>query len=156
MSISGIGSSGLTQLGTQQLIQPSRRQSEDQIGRQLEQDLQSGDLTGAQQAYSMLAAFGPNNSGPFSGAKMQAEFQTLGADLQGGNLAAAQADNTTLTTNLLTNDVSAALQNKQNGDTQGYNSAVANLKGDYWAVYGQQLTDPNLQWMISNPVNVQA
>jgi|SRR5580698_2277898 hypothetical protein len=155
MSISGIGSSGLTQLGTQQVIQPSHRQSEDQIGRQLEQDLQSGDLTGAQQAYSMLAAFG-NGSGPFSGAKMQAEFQTLGADLQGGNLAAAQADNTTLTTNLLSNDVSAALQDKQGGDSQSYNSAVANLKGDYWAVYGQQLTDPNLQGMISNPVNIQA
>ncbi|HLW87071.1 MAG TPA: hypothetical protein VKR57_01185 [Terriglobales bacterium] len=158
MSISGIASSSLPQLGAGPQIQPSRRQSEDMIGRQLEQDLQSGNLAGAQQAYYQLAAFGANGSGPFTQPNMQSEFQALGADLQSGNLSAAQTDNATLTSNLLTNDVKAVHQDQKNGDSQAYQTAMSNLKGDYWAVYGQQANNSDLQAMISGstPISVQA
>jgi hypothetical protein len=148
MSVSGIASTGVLQLGTGPLMQPSRRQSEDQIGRQLEQDLQNGDLQGAQQAYQQLAAFGPNNSGPFSDPTLKSEFQALGTDLASGNLTAAQSDNTALTHGLMAKDIQT-VRNAQNGPSanpQALASALANLKGDYWAVYGSQ---PNLSQLQS-------
>ncbi|MFZ0285323.1 MAG: hypothetical protein WAL32_08830 [Terriglobales bacterium] len=146
MSVSGIASTALSQLGAGPMMQPTRRQSEDQIGRQLEQDLQNGDLTGAQQAYYQLAAFGPNNSGPFAaGTQMSTEFQQLGQDLQAGNLSAAQQDNTTITTNLLQQDEKAVQQSQDNANQQGLGNALANLKGDYWAIYGQMPNSSQLQ-----------
>jgi|HubBroStandDraft_6_1064221.scaffolds.fasta_scaffold452320_1 hypothetical protein len=145
MSVSGIASTSLSQLGAPALTPTSRRQSEDLVGREFEQDLQNGDLAGAQQAYAQLAAFGANNSGPFTQANMQTEFQTMGTDLQSGNLAAAEADNSTLTGNLLTNDARTAHQDQVNGNMQGYQNAMSNLKADYWAVYGQQFDSNNVQ-----------
>src|SRR5580693_871316 len=145
MSVSGIASSSFLQPGTGQLMQPSRRQSEDQIGRTLEQDLQSGNLQGAQQAYYQLAAFGPNNSGPFNDPTMKAEFQTLGQDLQAGNLTQAQADNSSLTTNLLKQDVQNVVQA---GGSQSAATAMANLKGDFWAIYGQAASGSDLSSLM--------
>jgi hypothetical protein len=159
MSVSGISSVAFSQFGTPPVPQ-SKRQEEDNVGRQLEEALQSGNLSQAQQAYNMLAAFGPNQSGPFSQPQMQAEFQTLGADLQSGNLSAAQTDNSTLATNLLTSDVQTARQDRQNGNSQAYQNAMSNLQGDYWAVYGQTPNSSDLQAIengIGNaPVSVQA
>jgi hypothetical protein len=128
------------------MIQPTRRQSEDQIGRQMEQALQNGDLNGAEQAYQQLAAFGPNNSGPFKDPTLQADFQALGQDLQSGNLTAAQSDNNSLTTGVLTHDVQAVMKDAKSGNPQALNSAMANLQGDYWAVYGQA---PSSTWLQS-------
>jgi|SRR5580698_3550669 hypothetical protein len=164
MSVSGIASTAFSQFGNPQTIQPTRRQSEDQIGRQLEQDLQSGDLTGAQQAYYQLAAFGANGSGPFAaGSKLSTEFQQLGQDLQAGNLTAAQADNSTLSTGLLTQDVQAVVKDSKNGtaqNQQALQNAMANLQGDYWAVYGQQPNTSQVQSLMSGAgigsLNVQA
>jgi hypothetical protein len=155
MSVSGIASSSLLS-GTYQVIQPSKRQSEDQIGRTLEQDLQNGDLQGAQQAYYQLAAFGPNNSGPFNDPTLKADFQALGQDLQAGNLSAAQTDNSKMTSGLISKDeaaISQASSSPQNPNALA--TAIANLKGDYWAVYGQ---NPNLSaGNGSSPaINVQA
>ena len=162
MSVSGIASTGFLQLTGPQ-IQPSKRQSEDQIGRTLEQDLKNGDLQGAQQAYYQLAAFGPNNSGPFTDPKLAADFNQLGQDLQAGNLTAAQTDNTNLTTGLIQKDVQAVLkdQNSSSPNPQGLAQAMANLKGDYWAIYGTQLSAGQLQALegggSSSPtLNVQA
>ena len=160
MSVSGISSTTFLQ-GTGPLMQPSRRQSEELIGRQLEQDLQNGDLKGAQQAYYQLAAFGPNNSGPFTDSKMAAEFQKVGQDLQSGNLAAAQSDNKTLSTDLLRQDVQAVVRASKDGNTQdpqAMKAAIANLKGDYWAVYGQQPTEAQVQGLEAGatPINIQA
>ncbi len=62
---------------------------------QLGSALQSGDLNGAQQAYSTLAALG--QSGPYASAEpfykssRDQDFTTIGQDLQTGNLAGAQA-----------------------------------------------------------------
>lgn len=156
MSVSGIASSSLSQQLTGPLMQPTKRQSEDQIGRTLEQDLQNGDLQGAQQAYTQLAAFGPNNSGPFNNPTMKAEFQTLGQDLQAGNLTAAQSDNSSLTTNLLKQDV----QNVAQSGGSNAATAMANLKGDYWAIYGQAANSGDLTSLLggvsSSPISVQA
>jgi hypothetical protein len=155
MSVSGIASSGFLG-GTYQVVQPTKRQSEDQIGRTMEQDLQNGNLQGAQQAYYQLAAFGPNNSGPFNDPTLKGEFQTLGQDLQAGNLSAAQSVNSTMTTNLIQKDeaaVSGASANPQNASAMA--AAIANLKGDYWAVYG---TEPGSSLGTGNSpaINVQA
>lgn len=143
MSVSGIASTSL--FGTAPVVQPGRRQSEDQIGRQLEQALQNGDLNAAEQAYQQLAAFGPNNSGPFKDPALKAEFQAVGQDLQNGDLAAARSDNGTLTTGLLKRDIQEVIKNFNGGDPQALDTAMANLKGDYWAVYGQQATASQLQ-----------
>ncbi len=156
MSVSGIASSSLSQQLTGPLMQPTKRQSEDQIGRTLEQDLQNGDLQGAQQAYNQLAAFGPNNSGPFNNPTMKAEFQTLGQDLQAGNLTAAQSDNSSLTTNLLKQDVQDVVQG---GGSQSAATAMANLKGDFWAIYGQAASGSDLSSLLgvsSSAISVQA
>jgi len=68
---------------------------------QLGSALQSGDLKGAQQAYSALAALGQNgpfaNSEPFSKSSRAQAFETIGQDLQSGDLAGAQAAFATLT-----------------------------------------------------------
>jgi len=69
---------------------------------QLGSALQNGDLNGAQQAYSALAALGQSgpfaNSEPFSKSSRAQAFETIGQDLQSGDLAGAQAAFATLTT----------------------------------------------------------
>jgi hypothetical protein len=155
MSVNGIGSTSLLS-GTYQLIQPSKRQSEDSIGRTLEQDLQNGDLQGAQQAYNQLAAFGPNNSGPFNDPTLKADFQALGQDLQAGNLSAAQTANSAMTSGLISRDeaaVARASSGSNTGNPGALAAAMANLKGDYWAVYGQ---DPGSSLGNNPAINVQA
>jgi hypothetical protein len=70
---------------------------------QLGNALQSGDLTGAQQAYSDLITLG--QSGPFANAEAFSksnrvqDFQTIGQDLQAGNLSGAETAFDALTNN---------------------------------------------------------
>src|ERR1700682_517728 len=70
--------------------------------KQLGSTLQSGDLNGAQQAFSALAALGQNgpfaNSEPFSKSSRAQAFEAVGQALQSGNVAAAQAAFTALAT----------------------------------------------------------
>lgn len=120
----------------------SRRAQEDQVGRQLEQALQSGDLAGAQQAYKALAAFGPNNSGPFAYAPLAKQFAAVGQALEAGDLGAAQQATAQLGTNLLKRDVQIARQDYKAGGWQGAQKAIANLEGDFWAVTGQTFSVP--------------
>ena len=69
--------------------------------KQLGSDLQSGDLSSAQQSYNALAALGQNgpfaNSEPFSKSSKAQAFESIGQDLQSGDLAGAQAAFATLT-----------------------------------------------------------
>ena len=71
--------------------------------KQLGSDLQSGDLSGAQQSYNALAALGQNgpfaNSEPFSKSSKAQAFESIGQDLQSGDLAGVQAAFATLTGN---------------------------------------------------------
>jgi hypothetical protein len=68
--------------------------------KQLGSALQSGDLAGAQQAYSALAALGQDgpfaNSEPFSKSGKAQAFDAVGQALQAGDLAGAQAAFTSL------------------------------------------------------------
>ncbi|MGB7584842.1 MAG: hypothetical protein WBM11_08350, partial [Terriglobales bacterium] len=136
MSISLVSNATATSaLATPQPI--SRRQQEDIAGRQLEQALQSGDLTTATQAYDQLAAFGPNNSGPFQSPALQQGFLAVGQALQAGDLGAAQQAASTVSSGLLQKDYNIAKQDYKSGGLQGAQQAIANLEGDYWAVTGQ-------------------
>ena len=71
--------------------------------KQLGSALQSGDLAGAQQAYSALAVLGEGgpfaNSEPFSKSSRVQAFNAIGEALQAGDLARAQASFATLTGN---------------------------------------------------------
>ena len=87
--------------------------------KQLGNALQSGDLSGAQQAFSALSALGQSgpfsNSEPFSKSSRAQAFDTLGQALQSGDLAGAQA-------------AFAALTAKQSS-SQSTPAAVVNLSG---------------------------
>ncbi|MGB8011391.1 MAG: hypothetical protein WCF68_07245 [Terriglobales bacterium] len=69
---------------------------------QLGSDLQSGNLTAAEQDFSALTALGQTgpfaNSDVFSNASREQAFTTIGQDLQSGDLAGAQAAFATLGT----------------------------------------------------------
>jgi outer membrane protein assembly factor BamD (BamD/ComL family) len=92
MSVSGISSASLysaqsTQNNFQQLFQ------------QLGQDLQSGNLSGAQSAFSSLQKLIPQSSSTSaseSNSPIAQAFSQLAKDLQSGNLSAAQQDYTTI------------------------------------------------------------
>lgn len=162
MSVTGI-SSPIYQLDPSSMTgKMSRRQTEDALGRQLEQALQNGDLAAAQQAYQKLAAFGTDNSGPFNTSKLQAEFQTLGLDLNKGDLASAQNDAANLGNDVVKHDVQMLHSAYSGGSPTQVQNALANLKNDYWAVFGTMPTMSDIQSLIkpndnSSPtVNVQA
>jgi hypothetical protein len=138
MSVSAISS------GAAPVVEPSQRTQEDVAGRQLIQALNSGDLGEAQQAYNTLASFGPNNSGPFTSPALTQEFQTLGQDIQSGNLSAAQQQAQAVGQGQLKLDVNAALQDYTQGGWSAARQAVANLQGDFWAVYGTQTPLPGV------------
>ncbi len=90
--------------------------------KQLGSALQNGDLNGAQQAYSALAALG--QSGPFASSESFSKssraqaFAAVGQALQSGDLAGAQAAFATLTG-----------KNSSAGTSQAASSAVVNLSG---------------------------
>jgi hypothetical protein len=69
-------------------VSPYRQEHQD--GWALENALRSGNLTAAQSAYNALAAFGPNNSGPFKAPELTQQFQALGQAISSGDLASAQ------------------------------------------------------------------
>ncbi|HXC00202.1 MAG TPA: hypothetical protein VNU74_07350 [Terriglobales bacterium] len=79
--------------------------------KQLGSDLQSGDLSDAQQAYNALAALGQNgpfaNSEPFSKSGTAQAFESIGQALQSGDLAGAQAAFAALTSSRNTSATSS-------------------------------------------------
>jgi len=79
----------------------------------LASSLKSGDLNGAQQAYSELQTLASTNGSSSSGTSpMQQDFAAIGKDLSAGNLSQAQKDFTQLK-----NDFQAVLA--QNGGPSG-------------------------------------
>jgi hypothetical protein len=87
--------------------------------KQLGSALQSGDLNGAQQAFTALAVLGEGgpfaNSEPFSKSSRAQAFNAIGEDLQAGDLARAQTAFATLTSH--------------QGSSQASPAAVVNLTG---------------------------
>jgi outer membrane protein assembly factor BamD (BamD/ComL family) len=117
MSIAGIASSLLSQIGNRQNNQRSQIQTEFQ---QLAQDLKAGNLSQAQSDFAALQQNAPtaqaNSNSPLSQA-----FSALGKDLQSGNLSAAQQDFATIQ-----QDISSAQQGaQQNGQVRHHHHHAA-------------------------------
>jgi hypothetical protein len=102
MSISGVSSSDVLQTSPAQAAQTKFQQIQSQF-QKVGQDLQSGNLSQAQADFAKLSqelpsgqqtggstATGSTTTGPTS--TIAKAFQTLGQDLQAGNLAASQTD----------------------------------------------------------------
>ena len=99
MSISAIGGSLLSLLSGPQAGQSNPFQQIQNEFQTLGQDLQSGNLNGAQQVFSQLSQTfsGANQTGSATSSSPLAQaFQQLGQDLQSGNLQGAQQDFNTL------------------------------------------------------------
>jgi len=97
MSIASISDSGTSNLQNWQVMMRQRQQD----FQSLASSLQSGDLSGAQQAYSDLQALDSANitsTSSTSSSNLQQDFTKLGQDLQAGNLTQAQQDFTQLKT----------------------------------------------------------
>jgi len=97
MSVSGVSSSNLFNYSNPN-IQNNQQQFQQEF-QQLGQDLQSGNLSAAQQDFATLRQIGPQASAtlstPSSNPMVQA-LNLLGQDLQSGNVSAAQTDYTNL------------------------------------------------------------
>jgi hypothetical protein len=93
MSVSGISSSSLFNYENQNV--QNRFQQFRQEFQQLGQDLQSGNLSAAQQDFATLQQLGPQNNSSVSTQSnnpIAQAFNQLSQDLQSGNLSAAQQD----------------------------------------------------------------
>jgi type VI protein secretion system component VasK len=94
-SIYGVSSIG-TLYPANDSSQASSAQSNFNLFEQLASSLQSGNLSGAQQAYTSLAASFQNSPSAQTTNPLSADFQALGQALQSGNLSAAQQAFSTL------------------------------------------------------------
>ena len=90
MSISGIPSSNQSDYTSQNI--PNKPRPFAQEFTQLGQDLQSGNLSAAQQDFVTLQSHTPQSSTPSLFSQITQQFNQLGQDLQSGNLSAAQQD----------------------------------------------------------------
>jgi hypothetical protein len=96
MSIAGVTNSNFFDPILTQSVQTKFQQIQSQF-QQLGQDLQSGNLSQAQQDYATLSQELPGAQQQQTGNSTLAQaFTTLGQDLQSGNLSAAQKDFATL------------------------------------------------------------
>jgi len=141
MSVAGISSA--VPGGSAPPVQ-SVRQAEDQAARQLFQDLSSGNQAAAEQDFATLSSFGQSNynSGPWTDAKMNAAFQTVGQEIQSGNLSGALSGMTQLGAKQVQYDQAVAQKEYQSGNMAAYQQAMSILQGDTWAVYGNQSSQP--------------
>jgi len=95
MSLAGILSSNLFQFNSQGA--QDRMQQFRQDFQKLGQDLQTGNLTGAQADFAAVQKDGPQSSSSTQNSNpITQAFQQLSTDLQSGNLTAAQQDYSTL------------------------------------------------------------
>jgi outer membrane protein assembly factor BamD (BamD/ComL family) len=94
MSISGILSSSLLNFNTQGI--QDRMQQFRKDFQQLGQDLQTGNLSGAQADFAAMQKDGPQSSSAQSSNPIAQTIQQLSTDLQSGNLTGAQQDYTNL------------------------------------------------------------
>src|SRR5579863_6490019 len=165
MSIAGIGSSNLFQNSVVQQTQNRFQQIQSQF-QKLGQDLQSGNLTQAQSDFATLTQELPNvgqlgaasatssaTSSTTSGASSNSNpilqaFQSLGQDLQSGNLTAAQQDFATIQQSAQQSQASGQAHHGHhhhhaggsNGDSA---SPISSLQQDFISL-GQDLQSGNL------------
>lgn len=117
MSVSGISS---TSFYDTQSLQNNFQQVQ-QAFQQLGQDLQSGNLSGAQSDFATLQKLQPQNNSSTSSqsdSPIAQAFQQLSSDLQSGNLSAAQQDYSTIQQAFQSQ--AAQAQTAQSSATQGH------------------------------------
>jgi outer membrane protein assembly factor BamD (BamD/ComL family) len=166
MSVTGIASTVLSALNASHSRQSEFQQARSEF-QQLSQDLQSGNLTQAQQDYATISKNFPvltQTSGATSGTAATAtsgaagttgtsqtatnplvqEFTQLGQDLQAGNLQAAQQD--------FTNIQQTAQQNVQNAQ-QNAQQAGGHHHHHHHHVENTQNASPSSSLQATNPIN---
>lgn len=140
MSVSGIFSSSYSNYNNQ-TMQNNMQQFQQEF-QQLGQDLQSGNITAAQQDFSALQQLSPQagSSSSASSNPIAQEFSQLSQALQSGNLSAAQQD------------YSQIQQNFQNQATEGHHghhhhaggSGESSQMSQLFTELGQELQSNNL------------
>jgi len=164
MSIAGIATSNLFQNSIVQQTQNRFQQIQSQF-QKLGQDLQSGNLTQAQSDFATLTQELPNH-GQFANATASATssanatassnsnpvllqaFQSLGKDLQSGNLTAAQQDFATIQQSAQQAQASGQAHHGHhhhhgNGSDANTNSPISTLQQDFTSL-GQDLQSGSL------------
>ena len=164
MSIAGIANSNLFQNSVVQQTQNRFQQIQSQF-QKLGQDLQSGNLTQAQSDFATLTQELPNggqlggaNANAASGTNLTAvsansnpivqAFQSLGKDLQSGNLAAARQDFANIQQNAQQAQASVPAHHghhhhRAGGSNANSSSPISTLQQDFTRL-GQDLQSGNL------------
>jgi uncharacterized membrane protein YccC len=142
MSLAGILSSSLFQFnsqGTQDRMQQFRQDFQ-----KLGQDLQTGNLTGAQADFAALQKDGPQSSSSTQNSNPIAQtFQQLSTDLQSGNLTAAQQDYSNLQQDFQ-NQASSHMQRSHHHHHSGGSSDASSQMSQILAQLGQDLQSGDL------------
>ena len=141
MSVSGISSSNLSNYSTQDIsgnLQQFKKEFQ-----QLGEDLQSGNLSAAQQDFATLQQLGPqglSNPSLQPNNPLSQAFQQLSQDLQSGNLSAAQQDYNTIQQDIHSQAAHATHHHHHGG---GDNSEANEISQSFQEL-GQALQSGNL------------
>ena len=141
MSLAGILSSNLFQFNSQSVQDPMKQFRQD--FQKLGQDLQTGNLTGAQADFAALQKDGPQSSSSMQNNNPVAQaFQQLSSDLQSGNLSAAQQDFSNLQQNFQ-NQAASHMQRSHHHHHSG-GSQEGSQMSQLFSQLGQSLQSGNL------------
>jgi hypothetical protein len=141
MSTSGISSSNWFNYSNQS-VQNNFQQFQQEF-QQLGQDLQSGNLSAAQQDFVTLQQLGPQSnstSSPQSNNPIAQQFNQLAQDLQSGNLSAAQQDYA----NIQQDFQNHAAQGHHHHHHHGGGGSESNQISQLFSQLGQALQSGNL------------
>lgn len=142
MSLAGILSSNLFQLNSQGV--QDRAQQFRQDFQKLGQDLQTGNLTGAQADFAALQKDGPQSSSSTQNSNPIAQtFQQLSTDLQSGNLTAAQQDYSNLQQDFQ-NQAASHMQRSHHHHHSGGGSDASSQMSQILTQLGQDLQSGDL------------
>jgi hypothetical protein len=142
MSLAGILSSSLFQFNSQG-VQDHMQQFRQDF-QKLGQDLQTGNLTGAQADFAVLQKDGPQSSSSTQNSNpISQTFQQLSTDLQSGNLTAAQQDYSNLQQDFQ-NQASSHMQRSHHHHHSGGSSDASSQMSQILAQLGQDLQSGDL------------
>ena len=142
MSLAGILSSSLFQFNSQGV--QDRMQQFRQDFQKLGQDLQTGNLTGAQADFAALQKDGPQSSSSAQNSNpITQAFQQLSTDLQSGNLTAAQQDYSNLQQDFQ-NQAASHMQRSHHHHHSGGSSEASSQMSQILTQLGQDLQSSDL------------
>ena len=152
MSLAGILSSNLFQFNSQGVH--DRLQQFRQDFQKLGQDLQTGNLTGAQADFAALQKDGPQSSSSTQNSNPIGQaFQQLSTDLQSGNLTAAQQDYSSLQQDFQ-NQAASHMQRSHHHHHSGGGSDASSQMSQILTQLGQDLQQYALaNGALSGPSN---